>query len=87
MLIIFFQITKNIIDNCGSLLETDKGWIVLTHGVGPMRQYCISAILLDIENRVIYDQWSYTAFFFCIPTAPPVWLYTKVLEANQEYER
>ncbi|MBC8100853.1 MAG: glycoside hydrolase family 130 protein [Armatimonadetes bacterium] len=41
--------------NCGSPLETSEGWIVLTHGVGPMRQYCISAILLDLENpsRVI----------------------------------
>jgi predicted GH43/DUF377 family glycosyl hydrolase len=36
--------------NCGSPLETDRGWIVLTHGVGPMRQYCIGAILLDLEN-------------------------------------
>jgi len=38
------------IGNCGPPLETDKGWIVLTHGVGPMRQYCIGAILLDLEN-------------------------------------
>ena len=38
------------IGNCGSPLETDQGWIVLTHGVGPMRQYCIGAILLDLEN-------------------------------------
>jgi predicted GH43/DUF377 family glycosyl hydrolase len=38
------------IGNCGSPLETDEGWIVLTHGVGPMRQYCISAILLDLDN-------------------------------------
>ena len=38
------------IGNCGSPLETDKGWIVLTHGVGPMRQYCIGALLLDLEN-------------------------------------
>jgi predicted GH43/DUF377 family glycosyl hydrolase len=38
------------IGNCGSPLETDEGWIVLTHGVGPMRQYSIGAILLDIEN-------------------------------------
>lgn len=38
------------IGNCGSPLETDRGWIVLTHGVGPMRQYCIGAILLDLEN-------------------------------------
>jgi len=38
------------IGNCGSPLETDEGWIVLTHGVGPMRQYCIGAILLDLKN-------------------------------------
>ncbi len=38
------------IGNCGSPLETDEGWIVLTHGVGPMRQYCIGAMLLDLEN-------------------------------------
>ncbi|MBN1381353.1 MAG: glycoside hydrolase family 130 protein [Deltaproteobacteria bacterium] len=38
------------IGNCGSPLETDKGWIVLTHGVGPMRRYCIGAMLLDLEN-------------------------------------
>lgn len=36
--------------NCGSPLETSSGWIVLTHGVGPMRQYCIGAVLLDLEN-------------------------------------
>jgi predicted GH43/DUF377 family glycosyl hydrolase len=38
------------IGNCGSPLETDKGWIVLTHGVGPIRQYCIGAMLLDLEE-------------------------------------
>lgn len=38
------------IGNCGSPLETDEGWLVLTHGVGPMREYCISAILLDLED-------------------------------------
>lgn len=38
------------IGNCGSPLETNEGWIVITHGVGPMRQYVISAILLDLEN-------------------------------------
>jgi predicted GH43/DUF377 family glycosyl hydrolase len=38
------------IGNCGSPLETDQGWIVLTHGVGPMRQYCIGAMLLDLEE-------------------------------------
>jgi len=41
--------------NCGSPMETDAGWLVLTHGVGPMRKYCIGAILLDREDpsRVI----------------------------------
>jgi predicted GH43/DUF377 family glycosyl hydrolase len=38
------------IGNCGSPLETNEGWIVLTHGVGPMRQYCIGAMLLDLDN-------------------------------------
>jgi len=38
------------IGNCGSPLETDKGWLVLTHGVGPMRQYCIGVLLLDLNN-------------------------------------
>lgn len=38
------------IGNCGSPIETDKGWLLLTHGVGPMREYCIGIILLDIDN-------------------------------------
>ncbi|MEN7973336.1 MAG: glycoside hydrolase family 130 protein [Verrucomicrobiota bacterium] len=38
------------IGNCGSPLETSAGWLVLTHGVGPVRQYCIGAMLLDLEN-------------------------------------
>jgi predicted GH43/DUF377 family glycosyl hydrolase len=33
--------------NCASPIETDAGWLVLSHGVGPMRQYCIGAFLLD----------------------------------------
>jgi predicted GH43/DUF377 family glycosyl hydrolase len=36
--------------NCGSPIETDRGWLVLTHGVGPMRRYCIGAILLDLDD-------------------------------------
>jgi predicted GH43/DUF377 family glycosyl hydrolase len=36
--------------NCGSPLETDAGWIVLTHGVGPMRTYGIGALLLDLDD-------------------------------------
>ena len=38
------------IGNCGSPIETDAGWLVLTHGVGAMRKYCISALLLDLQN-------------------------------------
>ncbi|HSL27498.1 MAG TPA: glycoside hydrolase family 130 protein [Acidimicrobiia bacterium] len=38
------------IGNCGSPLETSEGWLVLTHGVGPMRRYCIGAILLDRKD-------------------------------------
>jgi predicted GH43/DUF377 family glycosyl hydrolase len=43
------------IGNCGSPLETEAGWLLLTHGVGPMRQYCIGAMLLDHDDpcRVI----------------------------------
>ena len=36
--------------NCGSPLETEKGWLVLTHGVGPMRSYSIGAMLLDLDD-------------------------------------
>ncbi|KAF0135105.1 MAG: putative glycosylase [Candidatus Saganbacteria bacterium] len=38
------------IGNCGSPLETKKGWILLTHGVGPMRKYCIGVVLLDLKD-------------------------------------
>jgi predicted GH43/DUF377 family glycosyl hydrolase len=38
------------VGNCGTPIETEDGWLVLTHGVGPMRKYCIGAILLDIDN-------------------------------------
>ncbi|WP_291272757.1 glycoside hydrolase family 130 protein [Geothrix sp.] len=43
------------IGNCGSPIETEAGWLVLTHGVGPMRKYCIGAALLDLQDptRVI----------------------------------
>jgi predicted GH43/DUF377 family glycosyl hydrolase len=43
------------IGNCGSPIETEAGWLVLTHGVGPMRRYAIGAILLDLHDpqRVI----------------------------------
>ena len=35
------------IGNCGSPIEVDEGWLVLTHGVGAMRKYSIGAMLLD----------------------------------------
>lgn len=38
------------IGNCGSPLETKKGWLLITHGVGPMRQYCLGALLLNLED-------------------------------------
>jgi predicted GH43/DUF377 family glycosyl hydrolase len=38
------------IGNCGSPMETEEGWLLLTHGVGPMRQYCIGAMLLDLDD-------------------------------------
>jgi predicted GH43/DUF377 family glycosyl hydrolase len=36
--------------NCGSPIETDAGWLVLSHGVGPMRKYCLGAFLLDRDD-------------------------------------
>ena len=36
--------------NCGSPLETEAGWLVLSHGVGSMRKYCIGAFLLDRDD-------------------------------------
>jgi len=36
--------------NCGSPIETEAGWLVLSHGVGPMRKYCIGAFLLDHDD-------------------------------------
>ncbi len=38
------------IGNCGSPIETDAGWLVLSHGVGPLRKYCIGAFLLDRDD-------------------------------------
>ena len=43
-----WQLSK--IDNCGSPIETEAGWLLLTHGVGPMRKYCIGAVLLDLTD-------------------------------------
>jgi len=41
------------IGNCGSPIETAKGWLVLSHGVGAMRKYSIGAFLLDLQDPSI----------------------------------
>lgn len=41
------------IGNCGPPIETAAGWLVLTHGVGPMRQYSIGAVLLDLADPTV----------------------------------
>jgi len=38
------------IGNCGAPIETEQGWLVVTHGVGPMRRYSIGVILLDLAD-------------------------------------
>jgi predicted GH43/DUF377 family glycosyl hydrolase len=38
--------------NCGSPVKTEKGWLLLTHGVGPVRTYSIGAVLLDLKDPV-----------------------------------
>jgi predicted GH43/DUF377 family glycosyl hydrolase/CheY-like chemotaxis protein len=38
------------VGNCGSPIETEFGWLVITHGVGTMRKYAIGAILLDLDD-------------------------------------
>jgi predicted GH43/DUF377 family glycosyl hydrolase len=45
------------VGNCGSPIETKDGWLLIMHGVGPMRQYSISACLLELDHpeRDIYQ--------------------------------
>jgi len=38
------------VGNCGSPIETSAGWLVITHGVGPMRAYSLGALLLDLDG-------------------------------------
>lgn len=38
------------VGNCGPPIETDDGWLVLTHGVGPMRTYSMGALLLELDD-------------------------------------
>lgn len=41
------------VGNCGSPIETEEGWLMITHGVGPMREYVLGASLLDLHNPEI----------------------------------
>jgi len=45
------------VGNSGSPLELDEGWLLLTHGVGPMRKYSIGALLLDLEDPSKIIKW------------------------------
>ncbi len=41
------------VGNAGSPIETSAGWLIITHGVGPMRKYCLGAALYDLKNPVL----------------------------------
>ncbi|HCN84797.1 MAG TPA: glycosidase [Sphingobacteriaceae bacterium] len=41
------------IGNCGSPIETEHGWLIITHAVGPMRKYCLGASLLNLNDPSI----------------------------------
>jgi len=41
------------IGNCGSPIETDRGWLLITHGVGPMRKYVLGASLLKLDDPFV----------------------------------
>jgi predicted GH43/DUF377 family glycosyl hydrolase len=41
------------IGNCGSPIETEHGWLVITHAVGPMRRYCLGVSLLSLEDPTV----------------------------------
>jgi predicted GH43/DUF377 family glycosyl hydrolase len=41
------------VGNAGSPIETEKGWLVITHGVGPMRKYCLGASVFDLNDPTI----------------------------------
>lgn len=47
----FWEFTQ--IGNCGSPIETEKGWLIITHGVGAMRRYCLGASLLKLDDPTI----------------------------------
>ena len=41
------------IGNCGPPIETEHGWLIITHGVGPMRRYCLGVSLLDLDDPAV----------------------------------
>ena len=41
------------IGNCGSPIETEHGWLMITHGVGPMRKYVLSVSLLKLDDPAV----------------------------------
>lgn len=41
------------IGNCGSPIETEEGWLIISHGVGPMRRYCLGASLLKLDDPTV----------------------------------
>src|SRR3546814_12492921 len=59
--------------NCGAPIELDEGWLVLTHGVGAMRNYAIGAVLLDKQDtsrsqeRRVGKEWVRTCRSRCTP--------------------
>ena len=54
--------------NCGSPLEIDEGWLIVTHGVGPVRGYSIGAILLDKNDPTIVIRRLAEPFIFTTNT-------------------
>ena len=42
--------------NCGSPIETEAGWLVISHGVGPMRKYCIGAFPVSYTHLDVYKR-------------------------------
>ena len=55
------------VGNCGPPIETGQGWLVLTHGVGPMRVYVIGALLLDLDDPARVIGHSRTPLLSCGP--------------------
>ena len=55
------------VGNCGPPIETDRGWLVLTHGVGPMRVYAIGALLLDLDDPSLVIGRSASPLLSCGP--------------------